>query len=72
MAQPRRREELSPDEPEQEKGEELPDKGTLSLVDANALPINAAIAAAETLSDDLIAKANPERENIRSIRRSDG
>jgi hypothetical protein len=52
------REGLTPEELEQEGGEELPDREAMSLVNANlALPINAADAA-NVLSDGSIAGAD--------------
>lgn len=52
---------LSPEELEQESGEELPDREAMSLIDANlAAPVNAAVAA-NVLSDNSIAYANAEQ-----------
>ena len=49
---------LTPEELEQQGGEELPDRDAMSLVNANlALPINAAVAA-NVLSDGSTADAN--------------
>jgi hypothetical protein len=56
------RDELSPEELEQETGEQLPDREAMSLVNANlALPINAAVAA-NVLSDGSIAYADATQE----------
>jgi hypothetical protein len=72
MAEPRRREELSPEDLQQQQGEELPDREALSLVDRNAaLPINAAVASADSLWDDLTSDEHPE-QNRRFPRRSHG
>lgn len=49
---------LTPDELDQEMGEELPDREAMSLVNANiAIPINAAVAA-NVLSDNSTAWAD--------------
>lgn len=54
--------ELTAEELEQQKAEELPDREAMSLVNANiAIPINAAIAA-NVLSDDAIAYADAEQD----------
>lgn len=53
--------ELTPDELENESGEELPDREAMSLVDLNAAaPVNVA-AALNVLSDDSVAYANAEQ-----------
>jgi len=52
---------LSPEELEQEGGEELPDREAMSLINANvAAPINVA-AALNVASDNSIAYANAEQ-----------
>jgi hypothetical protein len=49
--------ELTPEEPEQQQGEEMPDREEMSLVNANlAVPVNAAVAA-NVLSDGSNATA---------------
>jgi hypothetical protein len=49
---------LSPEELEEEGGEQLPDREQMSLVNANiAIPVNAAVAA-NVLSDGSIAYAD--------------
>jgi hypothetical protein len=49
---------LTPEELEDEKGEQLPDREQMSLVNANiAVPVNAAVAA-NVLSDGSIAYAD--------------
>ncbi len=49
---------LTPEELDQQQGEELPDREEMSLINANiAAPINAAIAA-NVLSDNSTATAN--------------
>ena len=59
---PRDEVELTPDELEQQKGEELPDREAMSLVNANiAIPINAAVAA-NVLSDDAVAYAEAAQD----------
>ena len=53
---------LTPEELENEAGEELPDREAMSLVNANiAIPVNAAIAA-NVLSDDAIAYAEATQD----------
>lgn len=55
------KDELTPDELENETGEELPDREAMSLVDLNAAaPVNVA-AALNVLSDDSVAYANAEQ-----------
>lgn len=50
--------ELTPEELEQQGGEELPDREAMSLINANvAAPVNAAVAL-NALSDDSVAIAN--------------
>jgi hypothetical protein len=57
----RKDQELSSDELEAQKGEQLPDREEMSLINANlAAPVNAAVAA-NVLSDDAIAYANAEQ-----------
>jgi hypothetical protein len=59
---PSEKKELTPEELEQQEGEELPDREAMSLVNTNiAIPINAAIAA-NVLSDDAIAAAEAEQD----------
>ena len=54
--------EMTPEELENETGEELPDREAMSLVNANiAVPVNAAIAA-NVLSDDAIAYADATQD----------
>ena len=54
--------ELTPEELENETGEELPDREAMSLINANlAAPVNAAVAA-NVLSDNSIAYANAEQD----------
>ena len=54
--------ELTPEELEQQGGEELPDREAMSLIDSNiAAPINAAVAL-NVLSDDSVAYANAEQD----------
>ena len=54
--------ELSPQELEQQGGEQLPDREAMSLINANiAVPVNAAIAA-NVLSDDAIAYADATQD----------
>jgi hypothetical protein len=53
--------ELTPEELEQQEAAELPDREAMSLINANvAAPINAAVAA-NVLSDNSIAYANAEQ-----------
>ena len=53
---------LSPEELDEQAGEELPDREAMSLINANiAAPINAAVAA-NVLSDNSIAYANAEQD----------
>lgn len=52
---------LTPEELEAQKGEALPDREEMSLIDANvAAPVNAAVAA-NVLSDGSVAYANAEQ-----------
>ena len=54
-------EELTAEELEAHRGEELPDREALSLLDANvAIPVNAAVAA-NVLSDSAAADAEAEQ-----------
>jgi hypothetical protein len=54
--------ELSEDELEAQKGEQLPDREAMSLINANlAAPVNAAVAA-NVLSDHSTAYANAEQD----------
>ena len=58
--------ELTPEELENQTGEELPDREAMSLINANlAAPVNAAVAA-NVLSDNSIAYANAE-QNVEII-----
>ena len=58
MGAPKKDQELSAEELEQEGAEELPDREAMSLVNANiAIPVNAAVAA-NVLSDGAIAYAD--------------
>ena len=53
--------ELTPEELEEETGEELPDREAMSLINANvAAPVNAAVAL-NALSDNSVAYANAEQ-----------
>ena len=53
--------ELTPEELDNETGEELPDREAMSLINANlAAPVNAAVAA-NVLSDNSIAYANAQQ-----------
>ena len=53
---------LTPEELEEQEGEQLPDREQMSLVNANlAIPINAAVAA-NVLSDGAIAYADATQE----------
>jgi len=55
------RDALTPDELDEQNGEELPEREAMSLIDANvAAPVNAA-AALNVLSDDSTAVANAEQ-----------
>jgi len=55
------RDALTPDELNEQNGEELPEREAMSLIDANvAAPVNAA-AALNVLSDDSTAVANAEQ-----------
>jgi hypothetical protein len=55
------RTDLSPEELQQQAGEELPDREAMSLVDANvAAPVNAAVAL-NALSEGSTAYANAEQ-----------
>jgi hypothetical protein len=61
VAQRKSKDELTPDELEEQSGEELPERQAMSLIDANvAAPVNAA-AALNVLSDDSSAVANAEQ-----------
>ena len=52
---------VTPEELEQQEGEELPDREAMSLINANvAAPVNAAVAL-NALSDDSTAIANAEQ-----------
>lgn len=54
--------ELTPEELDNETGEELPDREAMSLINANlAAPVNAAVAA-NVLSDNSVAYANAEQD----------
>jgi hypothetical protein len=54
--------ELSPEELEQQEGQNLPEREEMSLINANlAAPVNAAVAA-NILSDDSVAYANAEQD----------
>jgi hypothetical protein len=58
---PEKRDELTPEELEAQRAEELPDREAMSLIDGNvAAPINAA-AALNVLSDDSTAVANAQQ-----------
>ena len=58
MAAPKKDQELTAEELEQEGAEELPDREAMSLVNANiAIPVNAAVAA-NVLSDGAVAYAD--------------
>lgn len=53
--------EVTPEELEQQAGEELPDREAMSLVNANlAVPVNAAVAA-NVLSDGAVAYADADQ-----------
>ena len=53
---------LSPDEVAEQRGEALPDREAMSLIDANiAIPIDATVAA-DVLSDESIAPAEAEED----------
>ena len=55
------RDALTPDELNEQNGEELPEREAMSLIDANvAAPVNAA-AALNVLSDDSTAVANADQ-----------
>ena len=57
-----RRDELTPEELDQQRGEELPDREAMSLINANvAAPVNAAVAL-NALSDDSVAIDNAEQD----------
>ncbi len=59
---PRKQEELSPEELEQQTGEQVPDREEMSLVDLNvAAPVNAAVAA-NVLSDGSVAYADATQD----------
>ena len=61
MAQRKSKDELTPEELEEQSGEELPERQAMSLIDANvAAPVNAA-AALNVLSDDSSAVADAEQ-----------
>jgi hypothetical protein len=54
-------EELTPEELDEQTGEELPDREAMSLINANvAAPVNAAVAL-NALSDNSVAYANAEQ-----------
>lgn len=62
MAENPNRNELTPEELDEENAAELPDREAMSLINANlAAPVNAAVAA-NVLSDDSIAWANAEQD----------
>ena len=62
MSENRPTDELTPDELDQQAGEELPDREAMSLINANiAIPINAAVAA-NVLSDDAVAYADAAQD----------
>ena len=55
------RDELTPEELDEQGGEALPDREAMSLINANlAAPVNAAVAA-NVLSDNSVACANAEQ-----------
>jgi len=57
-------EKLTPDELEDENGEELPDREAMSLINANvAAPVNVA-AALNVLSDNSTAIANAQQDAV--------
>ena len=61
MTDPKTGDDLTPEELDEQEGEELPERQALSLIDANvAAPVNAA-AALNVLSDDSTAVANAEQ-----------
>jgi hypothetical protein len=61
VTQRRSKDELTPDELDEQDCEELPKRQAMSLIDANvAAPVNAA-AALNVLSDDSTAVANAEQ-----------
>jgi hypothetical protein len=61
VAQRKSKDELTPDELDEQRGEELPERQAMSLIDANvAAPVNAA-AALNVLSDDSSAVADAEQ-----------
>jgi hypothetical protein len=61
VTQRQSRENLTPDELDEQLSEELPKRQAMSLIDANvAAPVNAA-AALNVLSDDSTAVANAEQ-----------
>jgi hypothetical protein len=61
VAQRKSKDDLTPDELEDQECEELPERQAMSLIDANvATPVNAA-AALNVLSDDSTAVANAEQ-----------
>ena len=61
MTDPKTGDDLTPEELDEQEGEELPERPALSLIDANvAAPVNAA-AALNVLSDDSTAVANAEQ-----------
>ena len=58
----RRREPITPEELEAQRGEPLPEREAMSLIDANvAAPVNVA-AALNVLSDGSVAYANAEQD----------
>lgn len=59
--EPKNADGLTPEELEEQGGEQLPDREQMSLINANlAAPVNAAVAA-NVLSDNSIAYANAEQ-----------
>jgi hypothetical protein len=62
MTERKNTEPLSTEEIEEQKGEQLPDREEMSLIDANlAVPVNAAVAL-NALSDGSVAYANAEQD----------
>jgi len=61
VTQPKTRDDLAPDELDEQDCDELPERQAMSLIDANvAAPVNAA-AALNVISDDSTAVANAEQ-----------
>ena len=61
MTDPKSRDDLTPEELDEQEGEKLPEREAMYLIDANvAAPVNAA-AALNVLSDDSTAVANAEQ-----------